>query len=164
VIVKLDRRQVVTGAGAVALGFATNALGPSSSPALAQDAAAAPTPVPAWQQEIDKILKGAKPIQGKILLDIPEIAENGNTVPFTASMDNPMTDTSYVKAMHIIASGNPQPGIAIFRFSPDSGRAAVSSRMRLAGSQDVYIIAELSGGSFVVTKRFVKVTIGGCGG
>jgi len=157
VIVKLDRRQFATGAGALALGFGTTA--------LAQDAAVAPQPPPPlWQQEVDKILKGAKPVPGKILLDIPEIAENGNTVPFTVSVENPMTEANYVQTLHVIAAGNPQPGIAIFRFTPDSGRAAVSSRMRLARTQDVIVIAALSSGSFVLAKRPVKVTIGGCGG
>lgn len=157
VIVKLDRRQFAAGAGALGLGFV--------APALAQDAGGTPTtPPPLWQQEVDKILQGAKPIQGKVVLDIPEIAENGNTVPFSITVDSPMTEMSYVRALYIIAAGNPQPGIAVFRFTPDSGKAAVSSRMRLARTQDVIVIAELSGGSFIMTKRPVKVTIGGCGG
>lgn len=145
------------GAGALGLSLAT--------PARAQDAAAAPLPPPPlWQQEVDKILKGAKPVPGKIVLDIPEIAENGNTVPFSLSMDSPMTEANHVRALHVLATGNPQPGIATFRFTPDSGKAAVSSRMRLARTQDVIVIAELSGGNFVMARRPVKVTIGGCGG
>jgi sulfur-oxidizing protein SoxY len=69
-----------------------------------------------------------------------------------------------VKALHVIAAGNPQPGVATFKFTPDSGKAAVSSRMRLARTQEVVVIAELSSGNFVMVKRPVKVTIGGCGG
>lgn len=154
---KLDRRQFVRSAGAVALGLAT--------PAMAQDTPPAGLPPkPLWEQEVDKILKGAKPVPGKILLDIPEIAENGNTVPFTLSLDTPMTEQSYVKAVHLIATGNPQPGVATFKFTPRSGKAAVSSRMRLARTQDVFVVAELSDGRFMTAKRNVKVTIGGCGG
>lgn len=132
---------------------------------MAQDASPVPAPPPPlWQQEVDKILKGAKPVQGKIIVDIPEIAENGNTVPFSLSMESPMTEANHVRALHVIAAGNPQPGIAVFRFTPDSGKAAVSSRMRLARTQDVIVIADLGGGNFVMAKRNVKVTIGGCGG
>lgn len=155
--VKIDRRQFATGAGALGLSLA--------APATAQDASPVPKPPPPlWQQEVDKILKGAKPVQGKIIVDIPEIAENGNTVPFSLSMESPMTEANHVRALHVIAAGNPQPGIAVFRFTPDSGKAAVSSRMRLARTQDVIVIADLGGGNFVMAKRNVKVTIGGCGG
>ena len=95
---------------------------------------------------------------------MPEIAENGNTVPFTISVDSPMTETDNVKAIHVLATANPQPGVATFRFSPLSGKATVASRMRLARTQDVIAIAELSDGRFLMSKRNVKVTIGGCGG
>ena len=111
-----------------------------------------------------KVLGDAKPIEGKLPIDMPEIAENGNTVPFTISVDSPMTETDYVKAIHVLATANPQPGVATFRFSPLSGKATVASRMRLARTQDVIAIAELSDGRFLMSKRNVKVTIGGCGG
>lgn len=128
------------------------------SPALSQDQK------PAWQQAIDKILGGVKPITGKLTMELPEIAENGNTVPFTLIVESPMTEADFVQAVHIISGGNPQPGVATFKFTPESGKAAVSSRMRLGRTQDVFAIAELSGGRFLMTKRNVKVTIGGCGG
>ena len=118
----------------------------------------------AWELAVRKILGDAKPIDGKITVELPEIAENGNTVPFTISVDNPMTDKDYVKTIHIIATANPQPGVATFRLSPISGKAAVASRMRLQRTQDVIVIAELSDGRFLSAKRPVKVTIGGCGG
>jgi sulfur-oxidizing protein SoxY len=118
----------------------------------------------AWEQAVRKILGEAKPNDGKITLELPEIAENGNTVPFTISVDSPMTDKDHVKAIHIIATANPQPGVATFRLSQLSGKAVVASRMRLQRTQDVITIAELSDGRFLMTKRPVKVTIGGCGG
>jgi sulfur-oxidizing protein SoxY len=125
---------------------------------LAQDAGEG------WEQAVRKVLGDAKPIEGKVLIDLPEIAENGNTVPFTVSVDSPMSETDYVKTVHIIATANPQPGVATFRFSPLSGKANVASRMRLAKTQDVIVIAELGDGRFLMSKRNVKVTIGGCGG
>jgi sulfur-oxidizing protein SoxY len=118
----------------------------------------------AWELAVRKILGEAKPIEGKITVELPEIAENGNTVPFSISVDSPMTDKDHVKAIHIVATSNPQPGVATFRLSPQSGKAMVASRMRLQRTQDVITIAELSDGRFLMAKRPVKVTIGGCGG
>jgi sulfur-oxidizing protein SoxY len=69
-----------------------------------------------------------------------------------------------VKAIHVIATANPQPSVASFRLTPLSGRASVASRLRLARTQDVIGLAELSDGKFIMTRRPVKVTIGGCGG
>lgn len=149
----INRRQFAK--GAVAIG----AMAGTAGAAYAQD-----TPPPAWQQAVDKILGGAKPANGKVNMELPEIAENGNTVPFTLSVDSPMTENEHVKAIHIISAGNPQPGVATFRFTADSGKAAVSSRMRLGRTQDIVAVAELSDGRFLVSKRNVKVTIGGCGG
>ena len=117
-----------------------------------------------WEQAVKNVLGGSKATDVKTMLEMPEIAENGNTVPFTISLDSPMTEKDHVKAMHIIATANPQPGVASFHFTPLSGKAAVSSRARLARTQDVIAIAELSDGRFLMSKRNVKVTIGGCGG
>jgi sulfur-oxidizing protein SoxY len=64
----------------------------------------------------------------------------------------------------VFATGNPQVDVASFYFSPASGKASVASRMRLAKTQDVLGLAELSDGRFLMGKRTVKVTIGGCGG
>lgn len=150
----VDRRDFVLGAGALAaLGFL---FGPSR--ALAQDKAAE------LDAALKKIMGAAKPVEGKILLDLPEIAENGNTVPFSLSVESLMTEQNYVKAMHILATANPQLDVASFQFTPASGKAMVATRMRLAGTQDVIAIAELSDGKFLMGKRTVKVTIGGCGG
>jgi sulfur-oxidizing protein SoxY len=117
-----------------------------------------------WEQTLKAILGKAKPTEAKVVIDMPEIAENGNTVPFSIGVDSPMSETDYVKAIHVIATANPQPDVATFRFTPQSGKAAIGSRMRLAKTQDVLAIAELSDGKFLMGKRAVKVTIGGCGG
>lgn len=101
---------------------------------------------------------------GMVILTMPEIAENGNTVPLGVSVDSPMTADNYVKRVIILAEGNPNPGVGTFRFTPKSGTAEASTRMRLAKTQNVVAVAELSDGSFHMTKTNVKVTIGGCGG
>jgi len=148
----VDRRDFVLGAIA-SLSFLF-----SSAGALAQDKP------PGLEDALKKVMGEAKPADGKIILDLPEIAENGNTVPFTLSVESPMTEQQYVKAMHIFASENPQLDVATFRFTPASGKAMVASRMRLAKTQDIVTVAELSDGKFLMGKRTVKVTIGGCGG
>jgi sulfur-oxidizing protein SoxY len=118
-----------------------------------------------WEEALKKIVGDAQPVSnGRLVFDLPEIAENGNMVPFTVSVDSPMTERDYVKAIHVIATANPQPSVATFRFGPQSGRASVASRMRLARTQDVIGVAELSDGKILMTRRPVKVTIGGCGG
>lgn len=148
----LNRREFALGSAA---GLAVAGL---PLAALAQDQAQT------WEQAVKKVMGDAKPSDGKITIELPEIAENGNTVPFSVAVDSPMTEKNYVKAIHVIATSNPQPGVATFRFSLLSGKAAVTSRMRLQRTQDVIAIAELNDGRFLMGKHSVKVTIGGCGG
>ena len=150
----LDRRAFLLGASAVA----------AIMPFLAAPAAAQVAPQ-TWEEALKRLVGDAQPTtNGKLTLDLPEIAENGNMVPVTVSVESPMTEAAHVKAVHLIATANPQPSIASFRFTLLSGRAAASSRMRLARTQDVIALAELSDGKFIMAKRPVKVTIGGCGG
>jgi sulfur-oxidizing protein SoxY len=154
----VGRRTFLLGVGA-SLAVATFLANLSAlAPALAQE------PLRSIDEALKKVLADAKPVESGITLEVPEIAENGNTVPFSLAVDSPMTPESYVKALHIFASGNPQVGVASYTFTPASGKAAVSSRMRLARTQDVVAVAELSDGKYLLGKRSVKVTIGGCGG
>lgn len=113
---------------------------------------------------IEAFTGGAAVSEGDISIDLPEIAENGNTVPIAVSIDSPMTSDSYVKSVTVLASGNPSPGVATFHFSPASGSAEASTRLRLAKTQDVVVLAAMSDGSFRKAVSTVKVTIGGCGG
>ncbi len=125
------------------------------------------TPVaagPKADAAIAKILGGKTPKKGGIKLDVPEIAENGNTVPVGFSVDSPMTKDNYVNKVYIIADGNPTPNVAAFEFTPMSGKASASTRMRLAKTQNIIAIAEMSDGSIAEVSSQVKVTIGGCGG
>lgn len=146
----LTRRQIMALAGAVAImGFGGRAA----------FAAASET-----KQAIDKITGGRAVNEGRIDLTLPEIAENGNTVPLKLEVQSPMTDSDYVKAVHVFAEGNPVPEVATFRFTPANGKAYVSTRMRLAKTQDVVAVAEMSDGSLYTARKTVKVTIGGCGG
>jgi sulfur-oxidizing protein SoxY len=146
----MDRRTVLTGAAALAT--AGCAAGASAQEAQVLEAA------------IRRIIGDVKPTEGRITLTIPELSENGNTVPFEVVVDSPMTARDHVRSVHVIAPANPQPDIAGYEFSALSGRAAVSSRMRLARSQDVYALAVMSDGGARLARQTVKVTIGGCGG
>jgi sulfur-oxidizing protein SoxY len=112
-----------------------------------------------------KRLFGDKAIgQGRITLDVPQIAENGLVVPISVDVESPMTPDDHVKTVHVFADGNPLPGICTYRFTPDCGKASAATRMRLAQTQNIIVVAEMSNGQLFSQKAEVKVTIGGCGG
>ena len=118
----------------------------------------------AVEAELKKLLGDRKPLEGKIKLDLPAIAENGLVVPLNFEVESPMTAADHVKAVHFFGDGNPLPGVATFRFTPASGKASASSRIRLAGTQNIICVAEMSNGAVHMAKQEIKVTIGGCGG
>jgi sulfur-oxidizing protein SoxY len=102
--------------------------------------------------------------KGRIAIELPEIAENGNTVPLSVSVDAPMAADNYVSEILVVADGNPNPGVATFQFSPLAGKAEASTRIRLATTQNIIVVAKTSKGDFFTNQKLVKVTIGGCGG
>lgn len=104
----------------------------------------------------------AKREQGGITLDLPPLVENGNVVPLTVSVDSPMTAESFVKRIAVFAEKNPQPHVGTYHLGPRSGRAAVSSRIRLADTQAITAIAEMSDGSFREARADVIVTLAAC--
>jgi sulfur-oxidizing protein SoxY len=115
-------------------------------------------------EEMTKLLSGRVPKAGGINLDVPPIAENGLVVPINVEAESPMTDADHITAIHVFAEANPNPLVASFYFTPMSGRAAASTRMRLAQSQSIVVLAETSAGDVRSVSAEVKVTIGGCGG
>ncbi len=149
-----SRRTVIKGVGTAVLTLSGLSL--AGGPARADLAKA--------EKLLKELIGDRTPQEGKVRLDMPQIAENGQSVPLTAAVDSPMTAENYCKAIHILADGNPEAGVCTFRFTPASGRAEFSTRMRLAQTQNVWAVAELSDGSVWMTKTEVKVTIGGCGG
>jgi sulfur-oxidizing protein SoxY len=122
-----------------------------------------PAPAEPWEDDLKRILGGAKPGDAKMSLEIADVSDNGNTVPFTIGAESPMSPQDYVKGLHLIATGNPQPLVASFRLSPLSGLAQVQSRMRLVKSQEIVGVAEFSNGTFGLARRAVKVNIACCG-
>jgi sulfur-oxidizing protein SoxY len=113
---------------------------------------------------IKKFTGGKTAAEGKVKLDLPEIAENGNTVPMTVFVESPMSEQSYVTEVLVVGDGNPNGGMAKFHFSPLSGAAEANTRIRLAASQNITAVAKMNDGSFFTASKQVKVTIGGCGG
>ena len=114
--------------------------------------------------EIGKFTGGKATESGKITVDLPEIAENGNTVPLAIKVDSPMTAGDYVSEIRVIADGNPNPGIVKFHLTPMAGRAEVATRVRLNSTENVIVVAKTSTGKFYAERKVVKVTVGGCGG
>ena len=120
--------------------------------------------VKAVEDEIKKLYGDKKAADGKIKLDVPQIAENGLVVPVEVTVESPMSETDYVKAVHVFGDGNPLPVVVSYRFTPACGKAQAATRMRLAQTQNIICIAEMSDGKLFTSKAEVKVTIGGCGG
>lgn len=150
----MTRRRLLIVAGAGSAFAATMTFVPGLAMA---DAAAV-------DEAMKALIGDATPMEGRITLDLPQIAENGNTVPLTLEVDSPMSADDYIESVHVFAEGNPRPEVASFHFTPDCGRASCSTRMRLAKTQNVIAVAEMSNGDVYMAKTEVKVTIGGCGG
>ena len=113
---------------------------------------------------IDAITGGKAPKVSKaVKLKVPEIAENGAVVPVTVEVDSPMTDADYVKAIHILAGKNANSRCLDVQLTPANGKAMLSTRIKLGGTQEVTALIELSNGDFLISSQSVKVTIGGCG-
>lgn len=108
------------------------------------------------------ILAGRTPLAGGILLDLPPLSENGNSVDLTVTAESPMTAEDHVTAIHILSEKNPFPRVASFHLTPRSGRAEVTTRIRLATSQTVVALAETSRGTVSRVSRDVIVVLGAC--
>jgi sulfur-oxidizing protein SoxY len=120
------------------------------------------TPINNMPDVIRKLV-GTKPIaEGKVKLNVPPLVENGHLVPLHVSVDSPMTNVDHVKAIHIFTERNPLPEMATFRLGPRAGRAAVATRVRMADTQNVVAIAEMSDGSFWSGSAHLIVTLAAC--
>jgi len=149
----MGRRMFLTLAGGAVLALPLAGLLPGTARAGAKEA----------DEMIKQKVKGAIK-EGRVKIVAPEIAENGNTVPITISVESPMTEKDYVKAIHVVAEGNPNPGVVSIALTPMLGEAKVDVRIRLAKTQNVVAVAEMSDGSAWKASQEIKVTIGGCGG
>jgi sulfur-oxidizing protein SoxY len=101
-------------------------------------------------------------LPGRIKLEVPRLAENGNIVPISVTVDTPMTEQDYVKSIHLFAENNPQPRIADIELGPWNGKPSVSTRVRVAISQHLHAVAVMSDDSLWSTAVEIEVTVGGC--
>ena len=141
------RRTVLTAIGGAGLVFAVR-------PAKA-------TPE-TMKSAIRQIVGEAAVKPGRIKLDLPPLVENGNTVAMAVSVDSPMTAKDYVKAIHVVTEKNPQPNVISVKLGPRTGKAEIQTRVRLADTQTVIALCEMSDGSFWSDKLDVIITLGAC--
>jgi sulfur-oxidizing protein SoxY len=146
-IVQLLRRRLLAASGA--------ALGSSVAPLVRADALPA---IPA----LTTLLDNRELKVGKVAIDVPKLADNGNSVPLTITIDSPMTDADRVVAIHVFSERNPRPRIASVELGPDAGRAQLATRIRLAGTGQIVAVAQMSDGSLWGAAAEVIVTQAAC--
>ena len=145
----LTRRGVLLTASGIALAAALPAPARAAAPGQMEAA-------------IRSVAGEAKIQQGKVTLELPPLVENGNTVSMSVSVDSPMTKENHVKAIHVFNEKNPQPNVITVRLGPRAGKAQVATRIRLADTQKVIAIAEMSDGTFWSDTAEVIVTLAAC--
>lgn len=145
------RREFLLAAGCLAggIGLATVAGRARATPA-------------ALSAALQQVTGGATVRPGKVKLDLPPLVENGNSVALSVAVESPMTAADHVRAIHVLAGMNPLPNVISVRFSPRSGRARIATRVRLADTQKVVAIAEMSDGTFWSDSKDVTVTLAAC--
>ena len=114
------------------------------------------------QSAIADYASGAPVKKGRVTFDIPPLVENGNGVPITVSVDSPMTAAEHVTGIAVFNERNPQRDVVRFTLGPRAGRAVVSTRIRLATSQQLVAVARLSDGTFWSQGVDVLVTLAAC--
>jgi sulfur-oxidizing protein SoxY len=111
---------------------------------------------------IRRVIGEAKVQKGKVTLDLPPLVENGNSVPMTVTVASPMTAENRVKAIHVFNEKNPQANVVSVQLGPRAGKASVSTRIRLADTQKITAIAEMSDGTYWSDTQEVVVTLAAC--
>ena len=114
------------------------------------------------QDAIRKVVGNAPVREGKVKLDLPPLIDNGNAVPLSVTVESPMTQVDHVKAIYVFTEKNPQPNVVSVFLGARAGRASIATRVRLADTQTVIAIAELSDGSYWSNRKDVVVTIAAC--
>lgn len=148
----VSRRAVLAG---VACSSAMMALATAGArPAIAEEGLAG--------EAIKALVRDAPVRPGRVGVTMPELAENGNAVALTVTVESPMTAADHVRSIHIIADKNPIAHVATFHLGARAGRAKVSTNIRLATTQVVTVIAEMSDGQFWSGTQEVIVTLAAC--
>jgi len=140
----------------------TAALAGAAGLALRLDSDPAGATPASMQAAIRNVAGEAKLNKGRVKIDVPALIENGNAVPLTVSCESPMTQEDHVKAIHVFTEKNPQPNVIGVRLGPRAGRASVSTRIRLADTQKIVAVAQMSDGSFWSDEVEVIVSLAAC--
>jgi sulfur-oxidizing protein SoxY len=141
------RRQLLQGAGALAL--------VTCIPARADDA------LPRIGA-LDAYLAGRAPKLERIKVDLPRLADNGFAVPMRIALPGPFAPGPYVKSVRVFSEINPVPDVAVFEFAQGLERIELDTRIRLAGTQQVVTVAEMTDGKLYASSVEVVVTLAGC--
>src|SRR5437879_705617 len=148
------KRLTVTRRDALILGGLTAAGAVAPTPSLALPGQ--------MEAAIRKVIGDAKVQKGKVTLDLPPLVENGNSVPMTVTVARPMTAENRVRAIHVFNEKNPQANVISVQFGPRAGKAEVATRIRLADTQKLTAIAEMSDGTYWSDTQEVVVTLAAC--
>jgi sulfur-oxidizing protein SoxY len=116
----------------------------------------------AMQEALRRVIGDAPVRRGRVKLELPPLIDNGNSVPLSVAVESPMTPLDHVKAIHVFTEKNPLPDVVSAHLGPRAGRARLSIRVRLADTQTVLAIAQLSDGSFWSDSAEVVVTLSAC--
>jgi sulfur-oxidizing protein SoxY len=144
-----NRREFLIGSAGIGLVSALPVGSASATPAM-------------LEQAIRNVVGESNLQKGKITLEVPPLVENGNTVPVTIIVESPMSKADHVKSIHIFNEKNPQPHVISVALGPRAGKGRVATRIKLADTQRVVGIAEMSDGSFWTGEANVIVTIAAC--
>jgi sulfur-oxidizing protein SoxY len=144
-----SRREFLIGSAGIGLASALPLESASATPAMLEEA-------------IRNVIGEANLQTGRITLEVPPLVENGNTVPVMIIVDSPMNKADHVKAIHVFNEKNPQPHVISITLGPRAGKARIATRIKLADTQRVVGIAEMSDGSFWTGEANVIVTIAAC--
>jgi sulfur-oxidizing protein SoxY len=144
-----SRREFLIGSVGIGLASALPVESASATPAMLEEA-------------IRNVIGEANLQAGKITLEVSPLVENGNTVPVTIIADSPMSKADHVKAIHVFNEKNPQPHVISITLGPRAGKARIATRIKLADTQRIVGIAEMSDGSFWTGEANVIVTIAAC--
>ena len=144
-----SRREFLIGSAGIGMASALPLESASATPAMLEEA-------------IRNVIGEANLQTGKITLEVPPLVENGNAVPVTVIVDSPMSEAEHVKAIHVFNEKNPQPHVISITLGPRAGKARIATRIKLADTQRIVGIAEMSDGSFWTGEASVIVTIAAC--
>ncbi len=126
------------------------------------------SPLPLWatpeevSQELREVFGDTSISEGRVALSLPALAENGNSVALGIDVESPMSEADHVVSIHVFAEKNPLPRVAEFELGPLAGKASIRTRIRLADSQSVLVVAKMNDGSLYSGAASIEVTQAAC--